>query len=121
MTITKGLLLDKFKAFNEKYFDGKLAVPTFTFMFGKNALVGKYRNWGSGPVIYINKSVNLSEQDLDDVLVHEMIHYYVFSVLKKDPIFSHGFFFRTVRRKVAKKGLKVHISYSYLNPKKGVK
>ena len=74
MTITKELLREKFDVFNERYFEGKLAVPAFLFMTGRMGLFGKYRDWGNGPLIYINKSYDLSEEDLDDLLVHEMIH-----------------------------------------------
>lgn len=112
--VTKDLMREKFQVFNERFFEGKLAVPTFLYLSGRTGLVGKYRDWGKGPTILINRGYHFFEQDFDDILVHEMIHYYIDAVLKKDPFFSHGILFRKIRRRICEQGLEIHIHYVHI-------
>ena len=118
MTITKTEIREKFVYFNEKFFENKLAVPTICFKNNKDGVVGKFRCWKDECRIYINRCIEWTEKDLDDVIVHEMIHYYISKILNKNPLFSHGFLFRKIRRDIKKKGLKVHIRYNHLKYKK---
>lgn len=113
MRITKNMIEEKFKKFNELYFDGKLETPEFRLLWNKDGLFGKFKVY-KRPIICVNASADWSERDFDDIVVHEMIHYYIYSVLKRDPFFSHGLLFRKVRRDIAKKGIKVHIKYKHI-------
>ena len=121
MRITKEMIAEKFVECNDKYFDGKLETPDFRLLRNRDGLFGKFKVCKK-PIICVNASADWSEEDFDDIVVHEMIHYYIYSVLKKDPFFSHGLLFRKVRKDIAKKGIKVHIHYKhiqYINKKGG--
>lgn len=73
-----------FKECNKKYFNGSLPAPTFNtinklniiakFVYNKNK-GGKYPiKWQE---IRISDCYDFSEEDFRDIMVHEMIHYYI--------------------------------------------
>lgn len=104
MTPTKKYLEEKFKEFNEKYFDGIL--PPCKLILSKTDSGSSYNpNWNW---IVITKDIYWTEETLELVLVHEMVHCYVHTILKKWPVFTHGRTFNRVCDMLRKKhGIKV--------------
>lgn len=89
------------------------------FKNNKDGVVGKFRYENDrgkrkNPKIYINKCIHWNDEDLIDVMIHEMIHYYVIFIMGYDGFFSHGFKFRKKRKEIRNKGQIVHIRYSHL-------
>ena len=91
-----------FDTFNVKYFEGKLPKPKFS-LFCKEGDLGNYTPQAdyntitrkitklNGPgVLSIAGQYSRSERDIASTLLHEMIHMYIFTVLRINPRFSHG-------------------------------
>ena len=119
MIVTKEIFREYFRKYNELYFDGILKMPSILFMSGHNGQVGKFRHQKKdgkvvNPKIYINKSIRWTEEDIIDVMIHEMIHYYVVFVLDYDGIFSHGLRFRRKWKEITKRGQCIHMRYNHL-------
>ena len=93
MEITKGLLKQKFEEYNKLYFNNELPMCTFSYNYMKYAF-GTYTtqiksNGQKMGHIRISKSIDLDEEMLRELLVHEMIHHYVRTI---DGVFFDGFF-----------------------------
>lgn len=107
--ITREDLERRFKEYNEKYFDGILPKCRMSV----NASQGGYGCYvapdGKVPMIYMCKSVYWTDESLKLILIHEMVHHYVSSVIKpKFYTFPHGYLFRKKCKELKKKyGLKV--------------
>ena len=87
-------LKEMFNFFNEKYFGDKIPMPTFSL----NCPEG---NWGyykpngtyskitrevepySSGTLYITNKFSRDEKDIQNTLIHEMIHMYIILVNKK--------------------------------------
>lgn len=95
----------KFNAFNEMYFNGKLPTPTFKLNNKKSShgLCRTVRNFITGDLsftIFLSKYYNkTTEHEMENVLVHEMIHEanfvfkgfeYIIREGKKAKIKGHG-------------------------------
>ena len=69
---------EKFVYFNELIFNGKLPLPSFQ-LTNATSFLGKYQrkelNGELIDVITMSTSEELKEQELEDVLIHEMIHF----------------------------------------------
>lgn len=86
MEITVPYIKDKFEEFNRQMFAGKLpmlpirlsdaktflGVCTFKTRKGKNGKAEKYDF-----TLRVNVRIDLSEQEVEDTIIHEMIHYYI--------------------------------------------
>ncbi len=101
MKVTKLLLLKKFDEYNVLYFDSKLDSCQFSFTGKNNSAYGTYRRWKAADGkeksrISIGRCIIWNEENLREILVHEMIHMYVETVEKKhyDGLFGHGWRFR---------------------------
>lgn len=84
MTITKELLKQKFEEYNKLYFNNELPMCTFSYNYMKDAF-GRYAthtksNGQKVGHIRISKSIDLDEDMLSELLVHEMIHHYVHTI-----------------------------------------
>jgi hypothetical protein len=93
MEITKELLKQKFEEYNKLYFNNELPMCRFTYtymrdVFGRymTSITPKGKKMGH---IWISKSIDLDEEMLRELLVHEMIHHYVRTI---DGVFFDGFF-----------------------------
>lgn len=109
MEITRNLLKQRFAEYNQAYFEGKLTLPKFYFLSSKRPYGRSICN-KHGLEIWISKTSNVNEDVLTDTLIHEMIHQYVYEVLKGGPyhIIQHGIRFHYVRWKLYRKyGLKI--------------
>ncbi len=127
MVVTKEILKKLYKEYNDLYFDGKLGKCDFSF-FPKNIsslgwYCGKEDSKGRPKdKIWIATSVKWTEDVLKRVLIHEMIHKYVYRVEghKYDGLLGHGWRFRRQCRRIRRDfGLKVlrFSNVEFINPK----
>ena len=115
MKITEEILEEVFDKCNVKYFEDELPTPNF-------ALLKSYRTLGlfthdyrspknkvlKGQKISISEYIDWEEEDLEEVMTHEMVHYYV-EYKNMHPKKPHGEEFMSVAERLNKKyGL--HIS-----------
>ena len=118
MEITKELLKQKFEEYNKLYFNNELPMCTFSynymrFAFGLYTIRTRYKERKVGH-IRISKSIDLDEEMLRQLLVHEMIHHYVHFIdgVSFDGFFSHGrHFVRQIKRIKKEHGLEILVCY----------
>ena len=127
MVVTKELLKELFAEYNTLYFDNKLGKCDFSFFSKKLSYLGWYcakedRKGRPNDKIWIGTSVIWTEDLLQRILIHEMIHMYVNRVEghKHDGILGHGWRFRRQCRRIRKnygiEVLKLH-DVEFINPK----
>ena len=91
-----------FNRFNKKYFKGKLQQPKFVvgcpdgyfgyleYKANYNRLTRKITNVLSIPKLMLTNKYDRKAKDVANTMLHEMIHLYIYSVLKKYPFNQHG-------------------------------
>ena len=101
--IGKDELKKRFKAYNDLYFNGKLGECDFSFFSKNTSYLGWYnsRNDKNGKPkdkIWIGTCVKWIDESLERIMVHEMVHMYVYRIkkCKLDGLLGHG---RRFRRK----------------------
>ena len=110
----------KFDEFNQNIFDGKLPKLTIELSDAKT-FMGKCgyrrRRLPNGEIelydfrLRINKRFDLPEQELEDIIIHEMIHYYIGVNRIKDTS-AHGQVFKSMMNSVNKRfGRHITISH----------
>lgn len=115
-----------FKKYNMLYFENKLRTPKFSTFIGKTALGEFFYNDNTKLyVISIARNVDWTEEGLRNVMVHEMIHYYLKIKYNKT---GHGSAFKKIMNEMNEKyGLNIKIivpeidfigKYSHANKKK---
>ena len=95
MEITTEILQEKFEEYNNLYFNGELPLPRFGLLksymtcgyFSCKKIIGKRKLRGQR--IDISCYYDWEEEGLRDILVHEMIHYYL-AYTGKDRNCRHG-------------------------------
>lgn len=125
MEITKDILKVLFKEYNKKYFNNELSMCTMHYS-NIDICLGRYipRNGKDGNIkghIWITTKVEWSEETIEAVLIHEMIHHYIKTIEKRkfDGLFGHGFFFKRKMNKINKKfGLNIKTHYKEIKIKK---
>ena len=101
----------RFNEYNEKYFDGVL--PPCKLMIRKSedgcpAWIVKYKKVNNK--IDIANNVYWTDENLKLVLIHEMVHHYVWEIMNLNPFCQHGRTFRKVCRMLRKKhGIRVNL------------
>ena len=83
MIVTEDIIAEKFAEYNRQYFDCDLPTPDFGLyrgykfcgLFSCDKIIG--RRYLKKTKIEISYYYDWNEDDLRDVLVHEMIHYYL--------------------------------------------
>lgn len=122
MKPTKEYLEAKYATFNNQIFEGQL--PSIPIKLGRSksslgylkfkrrkSLFGKESL--SGFSIIISTSFDLTEAEIEDTLIHEMIHYYIYFNNIKDTS-SHGPYFREKMAEINHHfGRDIHISYKF--------
>ncbi len=81
MKITKRVLESLFDEYNKLYFENELIKPLFNTYIGETTMgifnVSKRQNQVRTKIM-IARNVRFTQEDLKNVLVHEMIHLYVY-------------------------------------------
>ena len=95
MQVTFPMIVQKFKEYNQSYFGSELPMPRFRLLT-TYAVIGRffcYRIIGKrrlrGQRIDVSCYYDFTEAELRDVLVHEMLHYYL-AYKHIDNDLSHG-------------------------------
>ena len=91
--VTTEMINFYFNIYNEKYFNSTLPLPNFCIIH-RSSVFGYFRYTPSNgvvcnPIIEISDKYNYTEDQLEDVLVHEMLHYYL-AYTGKDKKCRHG-------------------------------
>lgn len=112
----------KFDEFNEKYFDSKLERVPIELWKSKHSLgqcMYRVRRTILGKKHYydfkirINERLDMSEDELDDVIIHEMIHLRIFSKPYYDRS-AHGPIFRKMMNHINERyGRHIRIRYKF--------
>ena len=120
MTVTTAYIQQKFDEFNKQFFEGKLPPLPIrlsrakTFL-GQLAYKRRKKLFGGEElydfVLKISTRVDLPEQEVEDTIIHEMIHYYI-GVNQLRDTSTHGQLFRQIMDEINRKGGR-HITISY--------
>lgn len=123
--ITIPYIQQKFEAFNRLYFGDQLPpIPielsnakTFLgklcFRKERKPFSSKWRY--SDFVLRINTRIDLSEEEAEDIILHEMIHYYI-AFRQWEDSSAHGYLFRAEMERLNASGRHIRISHR-LTPK----
>lgn len=103
--LTKDLLAERFRTYNQKYFGGALGRCRFSCLYTDVFGEYFYQENKKDPVksrITLAKNVRWTEDALEEILVHEMVHMYIRTVLeiKHDGLMGHGPRFRRECRRI---------------------
>lgn len=77
MTVTIDFLRSAFADFNLRIFGGRLPEPAFAISDSKGALGQYVRRRDGADEIRVTGRFEMSREQLEDVLIHEMIHYFI--------------------------------------------
>ena len=120
MKISKGVLEKMFAECNKKYFDSSLIMPNISTYIGETSMglftvrEGRYTR---DMKISIARNFNLTNEELRDLLIHEMIHEYVY--LKSGKV-SHNRMFKNKMKELNEKyGLDIRKNSKHLFRKYG--
>lgn len=104
MNITVPYVRQKFEEFNQQMFAGKLPMLPIRLSDAKTFLgvcTCKKRKGKDGRIekydftLRINTRIDLSEEEVEDTIIHEMIHYYI-GVNQLEDTSSHGEIFQQI-------------------------
>ena len=116
MRVTIQEISDYFWNFNRLYFDDYLETPEF-YLFHSYKTLGWFECFmtpygGENPRIGISDSYAYTFEELRDVLVHEMIHYYL-AYMGEDMRVRHGKRFKEMAAELNEEfGLNVQVKYN---------
>lgn len=126
MIATLDYIERKFDEYNRQIFSGKLATPPFEISHARRAL-GQVKftrrrqrdgSWRySGLRFMISDVRDMPQQELDDVIIHEMIHYYILSNQLQDTS-PHGRLFTGLMNDINRRYGR-HISISHRETEDG--
>ena len=103
MTITASKLRKLFIECNEKFFDGCLKMPKISTYIGESSMgIFSIKVWKTRieKEISIARNFNLTQNELRDLVLHEMIHQYVYEKYGK---MNHGRHFKRKMKELNKK------------------
>ena len=120
MIATHEYVKDKFGEFNRLIFGGKLPLLPICMSNARTFLGActfkRKRNWLGKTVLYdfklkISKCLDLPENEIEDIIIHEMIHYYI-AVNHLNDSSAHGILFRQMMNDInSKYGRHITISH----------
>lgn len=90
MTITASKIRTLYSEYNKKYFDGSMFMPKITTFTGINSMgIFSVKKWTNKveEELSIARNFKLTEEELRDLVLHEMIHQYVYEKYGK---MNHG-------------------------------
>lgn len=110
MIVTKGILLARFLKWRDLYFSDFLDIPKFVLT--KNfrhvarfeCILNGCDDSISDETIFFSTEYDYTDKQLDELMCHEMIHYYLCKAMI-DTKCSHGFFFMNLAREINEKFL----------------
>lgn len=94
MTITASKIRTLYSEYNKKYFDGSMFMPKITTFTGINSMgIFSVKKWTNKveEELSIARNFKLTEEELRDLVLHEMIHQYVYEKYGK---MNHGKHFK---------------------------
>lgn len=122
MKATLPYLRERFEHFNHLCFGGMLTMPVFQLTTAKS-YIGQVRfhnrrrpdgTWEKYDFsLNFSRRFDLPEEDLDDIIIHEMIHYFIDTQNLHDTS-THGRLFRKMMNEINSRYQR-HISVSYPN------
>ena len=124
MIVTEEIIADKFAEYNKLYYDYELPTPDFGLLnsyrmcgqFSCNKIIGK--RYLRKPKIEVSVYYDWKEEDLRNIIVHEMIHYYL-AYKHIDNYITHGEAFCTMAQEFNDKyGLNITVRIDTLNFKR---
>lgn len=98
MIATVEIITEKYDLFNKLYFEGKMHRPKIVVFRGTGKLGGYFPKRRR---MEITKGIDFEEKVLDSVILHEMVHQYVY-YLYKDEKLGHGKIFQTEMKRLNK-------------------
>ena len=119
MRIIKSDIKNRFEEYNKKYFNGILKSCKY-HVFKSDGFFGRYNHTinknGILGHIWISYNVEWKEEDLQDIIIHEMIHHYVQTIEgHKGGLFGHNWRFKRQCKRLKKDhNIVIHISYRHL-------
>lgn len=119
MKITKEDIKTRFDEYNKKYFNGVL--PSCKYhIFKSSSFFGRYTYSVNRKInvghIWIAYNADWHEEDLREVIIHEMIHHYVQMIEgHKGGLFGHNWRFQRQSKRLKEEyGIIIHIKYPHL-------
>ena len=120
MRLSKKIIKKRFNKFNERYFGGVLVEPKFVVtgnrwvagMFNSDVIVStdndgiKYASELRDVKILLSKYLIYNSRIFDNILLHEMIHYYGY-FMNEDIDGLHEDFFKRMAKMINKDGYKI--------------
>lgn len=118
MEITKELIKERFKTLNKTIFNGKLPLPHKFAVKQFNLVAGQIQinNNGKNPIvtILISNCFDYNDTTLNEVIIHEMIHYYLFTKGDKNA-FKHKTSFTNICKKIKNEfGFEIHTNAKHI-------
>ena len=99
MHLTIDIIRENFRRFNNDYFEGRLKEPLFGLKNMKRLLGQCYSD-----KIVITSYYDLSERFFQNILLHEMIHWYIRNNSKLCELDSHGRNFTCIAARINREG-----------------
>ena len=122
MKITKSVLEKLFVEYNKKYFESSLILPNMSTYIGEGSMgifSVRERRYSRDMKISIARNFKLTDEELRNLLIHEMIHQYVYMKTGK---VSHNRMFKNKMKELNKKyGLDIRVNSKHLFRKYGDK
>lgn len=122
--LTKKDIKERFEQYNRLYFGGKLGKCNFFWMSPNYGTYGKYSDKYNNKnelisSIGIARNTVWTEENLRELLVHEMIHMYVRTIegIKLDGVIGHGRHFRAHCSRIKKDynlNIRIHGDFGYI-------
>ena len=121
MVVSELNILVSFHIYNLEYFDGALPLPNFKIRHGWKTLGCFYyepgKTTGTSETIEITDFYDFTEEEFRDILVHEMIHYYL-HYTGMDGWINHGKAFRRMASRLNREyGLNISVKVDVSNMK----
>jgi hypothetical protein len=103
MKVTKAFLTKSFKKLNVEYFNGELVEPLFKVTHKRRCL-GRCEKTKGVYIISISTYYDRAEREVNETLLHEMIHLYIYQKGIKDTKPHHGKVFYSIADRINKQG-----------------
>ncbi len=116
MEVTEEVVKDRFQFFNHELFGGALRMPQFSVKH-YTFVAGQIRAKEPRATIIISSCFDFDTDSLDEVIIHEMIHYWLWRQGDKGA-FRHGSSFRLECRRIKDSyGLAIHATGRHIRLK----